>query len=165
VAFPAASQLHRSKIFGMKAFIGRYSKMQRTLEELERMVRGKICAVCSDRDGRGGCGLEDPSACALFRLFPQVARAIRSTESDDIRDYVAAIRGQVCSVCWDREPDGSCRTREQVRCALDAYLIPIIGAIEEATGRKLTIDAPRNTLTCIHLDAGAAAHRSALEPR
>jgi hypothetical protein len=27
--------------------------MQPTFEELETVVRGKICAVCSDRDGKG----------------------------------------------------------------------------------------------------------------
>ena len=126
--------------------------MKLTLEELETVVRGRICAVCSDRDGRGGCGLEDPTACALFRLFPHVARAIQSTHSDDICDYVAAIRGEVCSVCGDEEPDGTCERREQVRCALDAYLIPIVEAIEETTGRKLTTAlAPRGpaALTCV----------------
>jgi hypothetical protein len=126
--------------------------MQRTLEELETVVRRKICAVCSDRDDKGGCGLENPSSCALFRLFPQVARAIQSVDSHDIRDYVAAIREGVCSVCRDQDRDGTCEKRELVDCALDAYLIPIVEAIEEATGRKLTTAlAPRGpvTLTCI----------------
>jgi hypothetical protein len=116
--------------------------MQRTLAEIETIVRAKICAVCSDRDGKGGCGLEEPSACALFRLFPQVARAIQSTDSDDIRDYIVAIRMAVCSVCRDQEYDGTCEKREQVSCSLDAYLIPIVEAIEEANGRKLV------ALTC-----------------
>jgi hypothetical protein len=115
--------------------------MQRTLEELETAVREKICAVCTDRDGKGGCGLEDPSACALFRLFTQMARAIESIASDDIRDYVNAVRKDVCSVCSGQEPDGTCEQRDQVRCALDAYLIPIVEAIEEATGRKQTTAA------------------------
>jgi hypothetical protein len=112
--------------------------MQPTIEELESILRGKICAVCSDRDAKGDCGLENPSDCALFRLLPVVAAAIQSTSSDDIRDYVAAIRGTVCSVCREQEPDGTCEVREQVRCSLDAYLIPIVEAIEEATGRTLT---------------------------
>jgi hypothetical protein len=77
----------------------------------------------------------------LFRLFPQVARAIQSTHSDDIRDYIAAIRAEVCSVCRDQEADGTCERREQVCCALDAYLIPIVEAIEEATGRKFPATA------------------------
>jgi hypothetical protein len=115
--------------------------MPMTVEQLEAMVRAKICPVCSDRDGKGGCGLETPSDCALFRLFPQVARAILSTTSDDIRDYVAAIRAEVCSICREQELDGTCPAREEVRCALDAYLIPVTEVIEEATGLKRATEA------------------------
>ncbi len=55
--------------------------MARTLEELEAIVRERICRVCTDRTVDGACGLEEPSRCALFRLFPQVARAVQSTSS------------------------------------------------------------------------------------
>ena len=116
--------------------------MQKTREELESIVRAKICRVCTDRDAEGGCGLENPTDCALFRLFPQVVRAIQSTSSGNIEDYVAAIRANVCSICRDQEPDGTCETREQVRCSLDAYLIPIIEVIEEATGLKSVTETP-----------------------
>jgi hypothetical protein len=109
--------------------------MARTLEELEAIVRERICRVCVDGTVEGSCGLEDPSSCALFRLFPQVARAVHSVNSDDIRDYVREIREQVCSVCSEQTSDGECLSRRQVRCALDAYLLPIIDAIEESTGK------------------------------
>ena len=66
--------------------------MERSLEELETIIRATVCRVCTDQDSDGSCGLEDPGSCALFRLFPQVARAIQTTYSDDIRDYVKAIR-------------------------------------------------------------------------
>jgi hypothetical protein len=110
--------------------------MERSLEELEAIIREQVCRVCSDRKIDGTCGLEEPGRCALFRMFPQVARAVQSTHSDDIRDYVQAIRDQVCTVCEEQAPDGSCETRENVACALDAYLLLIVDAIEEATGRK-----------------------------
>jgi len=110
--------------------------MERSLEELETIIRDQICRVCSDRNEDGTCGLPDPGRCALFRMFPQVARAIQSIHSDDIRDYVQAIRDQVCSVCEAQDADGSCETRENVACALDAYLLLIVDAIEEATERK-----------------------------
>jgi hypothetical protein len=32
--------------------------------------------------------------------------------------------------------DGSCEERAEVRCALDAYLMLVVDAIEEATGRE-----------------------------
>jgi hypothetical protein len=110
--------------------------MDRSLADLEAIVRTKICGVCSDRTIDGQCGLEDSSACALFALFPLVAKAIQSTDSVDIRDYIQAIRSQVCSVCVNQAQDGSCETRRQVQCALDAYLVLIVEAIEEATGGK-----------------------------
>lgn len=110
--------------------------MNSNLMELEKIVRDRICVVCSDRNQDGACGREEPESCALFRLFPEVARAIFATQSDDIRDYVDAIRRTVCSVCVEEHADGSCNEREQVRCALDAYLIPIVDAIEEATGKQ-----------------------------
>ena len=112
--------------------------MERSLEDLEKIVRDRICRVCSDRKVDGSCGLEEPADCALFRLFPQVAQAIQSTQSDDIRDYIQAIREQVCSICKTQGPDGSCESREMVSCALDAYLLLVVDAIEEATGRKFS---------------------------
>lgn len=119
--------------------------MERSLAELEAIVRKRICALCTERDVQGQCGLEEPGDCALFRLFPQVAQAIQSVSSNDIHEYIEAIRAGVCTVCHDRQSDGSCETRQIVRCALDAYLLLVVDAIEEATGK--TFD--RNTLTAI----------------
>src|SRR5436305_3728731 len=109
--------------------------MERSLAELETIVRNRICKLCTERTVDGDCGLEQPSACALFRLFPQVAQAIQSVSSDDIHPYIDAIRANVCSVCHDQDPGGSCETRQMVRCALDAYLLLVVEAIEEATGK------------------------------
>lgn len=109
--------------------------MDRSIAELESIVRNRICAVCTERTAEGGCGLEAPVECALFRLFPEVAQAIQSVNSDDIQEYLDAIRRTVCSVCADRASDQSCETRQQVRCALDAYLLLVVDAIEEATGK------------------------------
>ena len=109
--------------------------MGRSLVELESIVRNKICKVCTERTVDGQCGLEEPSSCALFRLFPQVAQAIQSVKSDDIQQYIEAIRRNVCSVCADQARDGSCETRQQVQCSLDAYLLLVVDAIEEATGK------------------------------
>jgi len=127
--------------------------MERSLVELEAIVRNRICAVCTERTAEGQCGLEEPSSCALFRLFPEVATAILSVDSDDIRDYVEAIRQRVCSVCTEAAADGSCETRQQVRCALDAYLLPIVEAIEEATKKRFDRKSVPaiNTGTVTHL--------------
>ncbi|MGA2590085.1 MAG: hypothetical protein ABSH32_09235 [Bryobacteraceae bacterium] len=112
--------------------------MDRSLAEVEAVVRDRICKVCSDRKVDGTCGLEEPAQCALFRLFPQVAEAIQSTNSEDIQDYINAIRRNVCTVCTAQESDGNCGLRQQVQCALDAYLLLVVEAIEEATGKTFS---------------------------
>ena len=96
--------------------------MDRSFEELEAIVRSRICGVCTERTTEGQCGLESPSDCALFRLFPQVAQAIQSVMSDDIREYIAAIRCNVCSVCEEQARDGSCEVRQQVQCVRSSRL-------------------------------------------
>src|SRR5438128_1737264 len=110
--------------------------MERSLAELEAIVRNRVCRVCTDRAPSGECGLEEPSSCSLFQLFPHVAKAIQSVTSDDIQPYIEAIRRGVCSGCADQQADGSCETRQQVRCALDAYLLLVVDAIEDATGKN-----------------------------
>lgn len=109
--------------------------MDRSFDELEAIVRNRICGVCTERTDEGQCGLENPSSCALFRLFPQVAQAIQSVNSNDIQQYIDAIRRNVCSVCEEQAQDGSCEARRQVQCSLDAYLLLVVDAIEEATGK------------------------------
>ena len=126
--------------------------MDRSLVELEAIVRNRICKLCTERTIDGECDLESPSSCALFRLFPQVAQAIQSVQSDDIVPYIEAIRRNVCSVCQDQADDGSCENRRQVQCALDAYLLLVVDAIEEATGK--TFDK-----TSYHPSAGSVARQ------
>jgi len=86
--------------------------MERSLVELESIIRDKIC---------------------------KVAQAIQSVKSDDIQQYLDAIRRNVCAVCADQASDQSCETRLQVQCALDAYLLLVVDAIEEATGKTFDL--------------------------
>ena len=115
--------------------------MDRSFDELEAIVRNRICGVCTERTVDGQCGLEEPSSCALFRLFPQVAQAIQSVNSDDIQQYIEPSGATSARSAWTRRSDGSCETRQQVQCALDAYLLLVVDAIEEATGK--TFDKTR----------------------
>src|SRR5690349_16521581 len=114
--------------------------MARSIAELEAIVRNRICSVCTERTTDGRCGMAEPAHCALFELFPLVARSIESVRSNDIRDYIQAIRDQVCAACRDGESDGTCEKRREVRCALDAYLMLVVDAIEEATGKSFDRD-------------------------
>jgi hypothetical protein len=86
-----------------------------TPADLEAVVRNRICSVCSDRKTDGTCGLREPADCALFRLFPQVTKAIQSIRSEHVEDYTQAIRRHVCSVCMDQDAKGDCAVRREVR--------------------------------------------------
>jgi len=110
--------------------------MRPRVQELEAMVRSRICRECQLRTAQGACALPDPDRCKLFELFPLVAQAILATDSDDIQDYISAIRENVCSACLEQALDGNCALRGQARCALDAYLVQIVEVIEEATGKS-----------------------------
>jgi hypothetical protein len=110
--------------------------MKMRVDELEAIVRKKICAVCDVRTVEEACGRPETEGCSLFQLFPYVAQAIMATESDRIEPYIEAIRENVCSVCIDQRLDGSCPKRDDRVCALDMYLVPIVEAIEEATGKS-----------------------------
>lgn len=110
--------------------------MRPRLHELEAMVRSRICRECEVRTAEGACDLPETVGCKLFELFPLVAQAILATDSDDIQDYIRAIRENVCTVCPDQRLDGECALRGQSRCALDSYLVQIIEVVEEATGKS-----------------------------
>jgi len=110
--------------------------MDLPLQQLETLVRARICSVCSDRTADGQCEFAADSPCVLFRLFPVVVRAVQSVESDDIAPYVTAIRRDVCSVCMCQAADGSCAARDNVACVLDSYLVLVVDAIESGTRKK-----------------------------
>src|SRR5260370_17301230 len=100
--------------------------MDRSFDELEAIVRNRICGVCTERTNEGQCGLENPSSCALFRLFPQVAQAIQSVSSSDIQQYIDAIRRNVCSVCEEQAQYGSCEAHRPVQCSLSPSLLLVL---------------------------------------
>lgn len=111
--------------------------MNTKLEELETIVRTRICSICDMRTVEGACGSSEPGHCSLLALFPLVAEAVMATDSENLQAYVDAIHENVCSVCIDQRLDGSCPQREARSCALDAHMPQIIDAIEEVLGRPL----------------------------
>ena len=110
-------------------------RRQVNFENLEAIIRNRVCTVCEEKTTEAICGLDDPNHCSLFRLFPRVVEAILATDSDRMEAYVEAIREHVCSVCIEQKLDGNCDLRGDV-CALDAYMPAIVDAIEEALGKK-----------------------------
>ena len=111
--------------------------MNTRVDELEAILRARICAVCSERTPEGACGRDEEKHCSLFELFPLVAQSIVATGGNDIDAYIAAIRENVCPVCIEQRLDGTCPQRETMSCALDAYLETIIEVIKEVSGKGL----------------------------
>jgi len=110
-------------------------KSRVSVDELEAIVRNRICAACTKRTAEGVCGTQDPGNCEMFRLFPLVAQAILATESEELEPYLRAIEENVCSVCIDQTLDGTC-SRRGGDCALSRHLPQVVEAIEQATGRS-----------------------------
>ena len=104
------------------------------LPVLEEALRRRVCSVCIDRNVDGTCDLEERHECVLFDRLPQIAQSISRVRSDKVDDYVVAIRKNICDSCIHQNADGSCEVRDEVRCTLDRYLIPIIDVIEEVRG-------------------------------
>ena len=69
---------------------------------------------------------------AVSRRWPKPSRLPKATTFED---YIDAIRRHVCTVCTAQDSDGSCGLRQEVQCALDAYLMLVVEAIEEVTGK------------------------------
>jgi len=133
--------------------------MARTLEELEAIVREQMCWVSSDSTVEGAGGLEKLAR----RLFSQVASAVQSTDSDEIREYIRAIRQQVYSVCHEQAPGGECESRPQVRRSPGRLLSLVIDAIEESRRRRQITQSARNWVR--HITGGIEIEDTAMLER
>ena len=119
----------------MKALLEQY----RTLPILREELRGRVCKVCIDRNVDGTCDIDARHECVVFENLPQISRAILRVQSDRLDDYVLAIRENICDACADQNLAGECKRREEIRCALDRYLLPIVQIIEEVRGASLAL--------------------------
>jgi len=93
-------------------------------------VRRKVCEKCLDGDGAGNCRLTPGQVCALQDHFPEVVNAVLSVKSGQVQPYVDALRLDVCAVCKQQSPEGTCRLRTQLDCGLDRYFPLVVEAIE-----------------------------------
>jgi hypothetical protein len=104
-------------------------------QEYLAAIRRSVCSVCLDgRDDRS-CGLSG-RVCAIETHLPQLVSALCSVESSKLEDYEAAVREQVCSSCKEQDAAGRCELRDHGNCALDAYLMLVLDAVEEVNLRR-----------------------------
>ena len=106
----------------MKALL----EQNQRLPVLEELLRRRACSLCVSRNVDGTCDVDSRHECALFERLPQITQSISRVRSDKIDEYIAAIRESVCAECFHQHLDGSCKQREEHRCAPDRHRVPII---------------------------------------
>lgn len=102
------------------------------LEQYWTAVQQRVCTKCIDGDRYGECQLPLQFKCALKENFPKVVHVVQTTKSENILDYIAALRLSVCSKCPEQTANGTCYVRNLLDCPLDHYFPIIIEAIEGA---------------------------------
>ncbi|MEE8386909.1 MAG: hypothetical protein V3S01_13425 [Dehalococcoidia bacterium] len=102
----------------------------------EEAIMARLCAFCVECRDDGGCGLDPSQECSIKIHLPQILQSVQGVTSDRIEDYVEHIRQDVCAVCEERNPDGSCDVRARIDCPLDRYLVLVVEAIEDLRQRN-----------------------------
>ena len=101
------------------------------LPELRDTLRCRVCGSCMDCDVDGTATIASRHECApLFERLPEVVETVSRIHSTEINEYVTALQENICAQCFHQHLDGSCRLRDESRCALFYHLGPIIAVIE-----------------------------------
>jgi len=108
------------------------------LGEYWKAVQQKVCVKCIDGDRHGNCRLSPQFDCGLKKYFSNVVHVIQTTHSDNVLDYSAALRREVCSHCQEQTSEGQCYVRNMLDCPLDRYFPLIIGAINEVQQMQMS---------------------------
>lgn len=99
-------------------------------------IEERICRHCVDRRFDGTCARPKEDPCALVTHLDALVEAVLAVgPSDQISDYVAALRGRLCPTCH-QDGEGNCALRKFVDCALDAYVLMVVQVIEETATRQ-----------------------------
>ena len=66
---------------------------------------------------------------------PLIVDIVTAVRSDDMNEYVGAIRNAVCARCAYQTVNGYCTARASLDCALDRSLTRVVEVIGEVKGR------------------------------
>lgn len=95
-------------------------------------IRNNVCSICVDSNDKGRCTLTEQEICALDKYLPDIVEIVHSIDSENINDYVKALRENICSECRTQDDSGYCYLREDVNCSLDRYFPLIVETIQKA---------------------------------
>jgi hypothetical protein len=105
------------------------------LEPYRKAIHEKICTLCNDRDGRGGCARPAEDPCALTTHLDLIVDSILGVGgSPEVEPYIRALRTKNCPHCR-QDAAGNCALRDLAQCAPDAYVLPVIEVIEDVAKR------------------------------
>ncbi len=93
-------------------------------------IRGKVCAFCLERTAEGTCGLSSPNVCPIEQFLPQIVDVVHSVEGNIMKNYVKALRTDVCGHCPNRD-HAMCPFERSANCPLNRYFAIVVDAIDE----------------------------------
>ncbi|GMU37021.1 MAG: hypothetical protein KJ057_02270 [Phycisphaerae bacterium] len=100
-------------------------------ERVEARLREDVCKACVFRTAAGECSLEGVRDCPILTRVDKIIEIVRGIDSPDVAPYAQALREAVCANCEHQHPDGTCRLRDRLDCALDDYFAWIVNIVDE----------------------------------
>ncbi len=110
-------------------------------QRVRAAVRQRVCAVCLERADDGSCSLDSSPVCPLDERLDEVTDAILRALAAGDETCAEAIETRICGHCSRRDGPGSCRWRQEGRCALLAYLPLVVESIRTASRDAETEEA------------------------
>ena len=100
-------------------------------EPYRQAIKKKVCEHCVDLGEDGRCALTSDRKCGIETHLERIIDVVQVVRGGKMEDYLAVLRANVCSVCENSSPDGSCQLRIHADCGLDRFFELVIEAIDE----------------------------------
>lgn len=106
------------------------------LVEYRQALKDRICSICKKFGYDDVCGVGAEGECPFDVHLTRLLDAVLSTpRSDNVADYLPAIREKVCDCCPNQNERGSCKSRNHAYCGLDSFIVLVVQAIEDTYDR------------------------------
>jgi hypothetical protein len=104
------------------------------MKNYREALHKKVCSLCIDgifdEDFQFvKCGLPSGRPCPIFRHLAELIQISRVTDIRSYKDFVHEVRERVCTSC-EANQDNWCEMRMEGKCALNRYLLLVVGVIE-----------------------------------
>ena len=100
-------------------------------QEVELLLRERVCRVCVSRLADGSCGFRGTWVCPVFGRLTELMTIVRLINDDAVHPYLDAVRQVICARCSMGNAE-HCQRRDHLECALELYPSLIVETIEES---------------------------------